>query len=134
MSWGNCLPNNSVQFLSSDELLEIHTKLIARYGGPPGIRDPGLMESALFRPQTGYYNDLAEMGAALFESLILNYPFVDGNNRIAFFGTDVFFRLNGYKLEVVATVAHAFLIDLLERRQCNYDNLLPWIRLPVVKL
>ena len=133
-SWGNCLPSNSVQFLSSDELLEIHTKLIARYGGPPGLRDAGLLESALFRPQTGYYNDLAEMGSALFESLILNHPFVDGNKRIAFFGTDVFFRLNGYKLEVVATEAHAFLINLLERRQCNYDNLLPWIRQSIMKL
>lgn len=133
-SWGNCLPSNSVQFLSSDELLEIHTKLITKYGGPSGIRDAGLLESALFRPQTGYYNDLAEMGAALFDSLILNHPFVDGNNRIAFFGTDVFFRLNGYKLKVAATEAHPFLIDLLERRQCNYDNLLPWIRRSIVKL
>ena len=128
------MPSNSVQFLSSDELIEIHTKLIARYGGPPGIRDAGLLESALFRPQTGYYDDLAEMGAALFESLILNHPFVDGNKRIAFFGTDVFFRFNGYKLEIVATEAHVFLIDLLERRQCNYDNLLLWIRQSIVKL
>ncbi len=123
-----------VQFLSSDELLEIHAKLIERYGGPAGIRDAGLLESALFRPQTGYYNDLAEMGAALFESLILNYPFVDGNKRMAFFGTDVFFRLNGYKLRVDANKAHAFLIDLLENRECNYDNLLPWIRQSIVKL
>jgi death-on-curing protein len=133
-SWGNCLPNSSVQFLSCDELLEIHAKLIERFGGPPGIRDMGLLESALFRPQTGYYNDLAEMGAAMFESLILNHPFVDGNKRIAFFGTDVFFRLNGYKLEVVAVEAHAFLIGLLDNRQCNYDNLLTWIRQSIVKL
>ena len=128
------MPSNSVQFLSCDELLEIHRKLIEKYGGPPGIRDAGLLESALFRPQTGYYDDLAEMGAALFESLILNHPFVDGNKRIAFFGTDVFFRLNGYKLEVDATKAHDFLIGLLEHRQCNYSNLLPWIRRSVVRL
>ena len=128
------MPSNSVQFLSCDELLEIHRKLIEKYGGPSGIRDAGLLESALFRPQTGYYDDLAEMGAALFESLILNHPFVDGNKRIAFFGTDVFFRLNGYKLEVDATKAHDFLIGLLEHRQCNYSNLLPWIRRSVVRL
>lgn len=128
------MPVNSVQFLSRDELLEIHRKLIEKFGGPSGIRDAGLLESALFRPQTGYYKDLAEMGAALFESLILNHPFVDGNKRIAFFGTDVFFRLNGYKLEVVAAEAHAFLIDLLERRQCNFDSLLPWIRRSIVRL
>jgi death-on-curing protein len=128
------LPSKSVQFLSSDELLEIHAKLIERYGGPASIRDAGLLESALFRPQTGYYNDLAEMGAALFESLILNHPFVDGNKRIAFFGTDVFFRLNGHKMQVDANEAHSFLIGLLETRECNYDNLLPWIRQSIVKL
>jgi len=128
------LPGNSVQFLSCDELLEIQAKLVERFGGPSGIRDMGLLESALFRPQTGYYNDLAEMGAALFESLILNHAFVDGNKRTAFFGTDVFFRLNGYRLEVVATEAHSFLISLLENRQCNYDNLLPWIRQSIVRL
>lgn len=128
------MPGNSVQFLSCDELLEIHAKLIERFGGPSGIRDMGLLESALFRPQTGYYNDLAEMGAALFESLILNHPFIDGNKRIAFFGTDVFFRLNGYQLNVVAADAHSFLIGLLESRQCNYENLLPWIRQSIARL
>jgi death on curing protein len=126
------LPSKSVQFLSCDELLEIHAKLIKRYGGPAGVRDAGLLESALFRPQTGYYNDLAEMGAALFESLILNHPFVDGNKRIAFFGTDVFFRLNGHKMQVDGHEAHIFLIGLLERRECNYDKLLPWIRQSIV--
>ena len=128
------MPSSSVQFLSRDELLEIHTKLIEQFGGPSGIRDMGLLESALFRPQTGYYNDLAEMGAALFESLILNHPFVDGNKRIAFFGTDVFFRLNGYKLKVDAGEAHSFLIGLLENAECNYDNLLPWIKRFIVNL
>lgn len=128
------MPSSSVQFLSRDELLEIHTRLIEQFRGPSGIRDMGLLESALFRPQTGYYNDLAEMGAALFESLILNHPFIDGNKRIAFFGTDVFFRLNGYKMEVVASEAHSFLIGLLDNRECNYDNLLPWIKRSIVRI
>ena len=122
------MPGDSIQFLTHDELLEIHEKLIERFGGQPGIRDPGLLESALFRPRTGYYKDLAEMGAALFESLIMNHPFVDGNKRVAFFATDVFFRLNGYKLEVVAAEAHPFLIGLLEKGECNFENLLRWIR------
>jgi death-on-curing protein len=128
------LPADPVQFLTRDELFEIHARLIERFGGEPGIRDPGLLESALFRPQTGYYEDLAEMGAALFESLIMNHPFVDGNKRIAFFATDVFFRLNGYKLEVNASEAHPFLIGLLETGKCNYENLLPWIRQSIVRL
>ena len=103
----------SVQFLTHDELLEIHARLVERFGSETGIRDPGLLDSALFRPQTGYYEDLAEMSAALFESLIMNHPFVDGKKRVAFFATDVFLRLNGHKLEVAASEAHPFLIGLL---------------------
>lgn len=128
------MPNRTVAFLSRDEVLEIHRVLLQRFGGPEGVRDPGLLESALYRPRTGYYADLAEMAAAMFESLIMNHPFVDGNKRVAFFATDVFLRLNGYKLEVDAKKAHRFLIGLLENDRCNFDELLPWIRKHVVKL
>ena len=74
------------------------------------------------------------MAAALFESLIMNHPFVDGNKRVAFFATDVFLRLNGYKLKVDAAKAHRFLIGLLENDNCTYDQLLPWIREYAVKI
>ena len=74
------------------------------------------------------------MAAALFESLLMNHPFVDGNKRVAFFGTDVFLRLNGWKLRVEPKAAHAFLIGLLERGQCDYAHLLPWIRKKIVAL
>jgi death-on-curing protein len=122
------LPSNVTAFLSRDEALAIHSTLLERFGGPAGVRDYGLLESALYRPQTGHYADLAEMSAALFESLIMNHPFVDGNKRVAFFATDVFLRLNGYKLQVNAYEAHRFLIGLLENNRCDFDNLLPWIR------
>lgn len=133
-SWASCLQSKTVAFLSRDEVLEIHSALLQRFGGPPGVRDLGLLESALYRPQTGYYADLAEMAAALFESLIMNHPFVDGNKRVAFFATDVFLRLNGYKLNVDAKKAHRFLIGLLENDSCTYERLLPWIRRHVVTL
>ena len=122
-----------VAFLAVDEVLAIHAVLITQFGGPEGLRDPGLLESALFRPRTGYYADLAEMAAALFESLLMNHPFLDGNKRVAFFATDVFLRLNGYRLRVDADEAHRFLIGLLEGRNCDYAHLLPWIRQGVVR-
>jgi death-on-curing protein len=122
------LPSNTVAFLSRDEALEIHRALLDRFGGLAGVRDLGLLESALYRPRTGYYADLTEMAAALFESLIMNHPFIDGNKRVAFFATDVFLRLNCYKLKVDAKKAHRFLIGLLENDSCTFDNLLPWIR------
>lgn len=128
------MPNEPVRFLSVDEVLAIHARLIEIFGGPAGIRDPGLLESALHRPRTGYYKDLSAMAAALFESLLMNHPFVDGNKRVAFFATDVFLRLNGWKLDVDADEAHAFLVRLLERSQCDFDRLLPWLRDGCVRL
>jgi death-on-curing protein len=122
------LPNDSVQFLSLDEAIAIHEKLIDRFGGTPGIRDMGLLASALFRPQTGYFKDIAELAAALFESLLLNHAFVDGNKRAAFFVTDTFSRLTGWKLLVETNAAHSFIVGSLERSECNFETLLPWIR------
>jgi death-on-curing protein len=117
-----------VQFLSLDEVLAIHERLIERFGGATGVRDHGLLESALFRPQTGYYDTLEEMAAAMFESLLINHPFVDGNKRVAFFSTDVFLRLNGYRLRVEAQSAHRFLMERFSTGTCTHDRLLPWIR------
>jgi death-on-curing protein len=128
------LQNEGIQFLSVDEAIAIHERLIERFGGTPGIRDKGLLESALFRPQTGYYDDLAELAAALFESLILNHAVVDGNKRVAFFVTDTFLRLNGWKLSVETESAHTFIVGSLGRGECSYDKLLPWIRKSLVRL
>jgi death on curing protein len=122
------LPNDLVQYLTCDEALSIHQALLERFGGPGGVRDLGLLESALYRPRTGYYRDLAEMAAALFESLITNHRFIDGNKRVAFFATDVFLRLNGWKLKVEARAAHEFLIGLLDQGECDFDHLLQWVR------
>ena len=127
------MPSKTVVFLSRDEALEIHRVLLERFGGPAEVRDTGLLESALYRPRTGHYADLAEMAAALFESL-MNHSFIDGNKRVAFFATDVFLRMNGYQLKVDADKAHRFLIGLLENHCCNFGQLLPWIRENVVKL
>ena len=82
--------------------------MIELFGGPAGVRDAGLLESALYRPQTGHYSDLTAMATALFESLLMNHAFIDGNKRVAFFATDVFLRLNGWKLDVNPCCCHSF--------------------------
>ena len=122
------MPADETLFLTIDEVLAIHERLVDAFGGTPGLRDPGLLESALFRPRTGYYGDLSEMAVALFESLLMNHPFVDGKKGVAFFATDVFLRLNGSRLAVRPDSAHRFLIGLLEAGACDFDRLLPWIR------
>ena len=74
------------------------------------------------------------MAAALFESLLINHPFLDGNKRVAFFATDVFLRLNGWRLRVEPQKANQFLTDLLSKGQADFEHLLPWIRSSVEKL
>ena len=133
-SWGVVLPNDVVQFLSLDEAIAIHERLIDKFGGTQGLRDKGLLESALFRPQTGYYADLAQMAAALFESLVSNHAFVDGNKRAAYFICDVFLRLNGWKLKMDTEVGYKFIVGSLEKGRCDYDQLLPWIQKHLEKL
>ena len=118
------MPGNEILHLTVEEVLAIHQRLLDRFGGPPGVRDLGLLESALYRPRTGYYRDLAEIATALFESLLMNHPFIDGNKRVAFFATDVFLRLNGWKLQVIC---------LLDSGECDFEHLLPWIRNSTVK-
>jgi len=128
------LPNDVIQFLSLDEAIAIHARLIEKFGGTPGLRDMGLLESALFRPQTGYYTDLAQMSAALFESLISNHAFVDGNKRAAYFMSDIFLRLNGWKLSVNSNAGYTFIVGSLEDGLCDFDHLLPWIQEHVEKI
>ena len=128
------MPNEPVRFLSLDEVIAIHERLIEHFGGPEGIRDRGLLESALYRPGSGYYTDLVSMAAALFESLLMNHPFVDGNKRVAFFAVDVFLRLNGWQIRVDADLAHTHLIGLLERGRCDFHALHSWIKEHVAPL
>ena len=127
-SWVADLPADAVKFLSLDEVLAIHERLIERFGGDHGIRDHGLLESALFRPQTGYYAHIEEMAAAMFESLLVNHAFVDGNKRVAFFASDTFLRLNGWKLVVTADEGEEFIVGMLEANDCSFEKIRNWIR------
>ena len=68
------------------------------------------------------------MAAALFESLLMNHPFVDGNKRVALFASDVFLRLNGWRIAVEASEGHATLIGLLERGEADFEHLVSWLR------
>ena len=101
---------------------------IQRYGGSHGIRDQGLPEAALFRPQTGYYADLIEEAAALWESIAQNHAFIDGNKRTAFAATYTFLAINGAQLTADAEETYAFVAALYEADQFSFDQLVPWLR------
>jgi death-on-curing protein len=115
-------------YLTVAEVLAIHADQIERYGGSPGIRDPGLLEAALFRPQTGYYADLIEEAAALWESLSQNHPFIDGNKRTAFAAMYTFLSINGCRINAGAQQTYSFLAGLYENNQFNFDKLVSWLR------
>ena len=117
----------SFDYIRVDDIMAIHADQIECYGGGEGIRDPGLLEAALFRPQTGYYPTLIDEAAALWESLSQNHPFVDGNKRTAFAATYVFLAING--LEITATDDHAqdFVLELYGTSRVTFENLRAWL-------
>lgn len=115
-------------FLTVADVLEMHEILINRYGGSAGIRDMGLLEAALFRPQSGYYQDIIAEAAALLESLAVNHPFIDGNKRIAFAAAEVFLRINGWRLRRPSMQIHAEMIQMFDSATFDHAHLEPWLR------
>ena len=115
-------------YLTVVEVLVIHADQIERYGGSHGIRDPGSLEAALYRPQTGYYSDLIEEAAALWESLSQNHAFIDGNKRTAFAATYTFLVINGARLIAGAEDTYTFVAALYEASQFSFESLVRWLR------
>jgi death-on-curing protein len=117
----------AVFFPSLTETLGLHKHLIERFGGQGGIRDMGLLESALMRPQTGYYKTLSLEAAALLQSLSQNHAFIDGNKRIAFATTAIFLRMNGYSLKVDPDNGELFLINIVIKKRAQLDEIADWL-------
>lgn len=115
------------EYVTTADALFFHRHLIERYGGATGVRDVGALESALHRPQTGYYDSLLHEAAALLESLVQNHPFVDGNKRIAFAVVDVFLRINGHTITADSTSIYRRMMDLIETRTFDIEHLVPWL-------
>ena len=114
-------------FLTIEEVIAIHDDLIAQFGGSAGLRDMGALESALLRPQMGYYEGLLEEAAALMESLANNHPFMDGNKRVAFAVTDTFLRLNGSFIDCDSREAYAHSMELFETNSFHFAELRAWL-------
>ncbi len=109
------------------EALEMHRQLIEEFGGIHGVRDAGLLEAAIYRPQNGYYDDLIHEAAALMESLAGNHAFLDGNKRISLAVTDTFLRMNGKYLELEALSAHKFITEAIGRREFRVPQIRDWL-------
>jgi death-on-curing protein len=90
-------------FLDLEDVLELHALQLARYGGAAGVRDRGLLESAVAQPQTTFdgafvHDGLFAMSAAYLFHIVQNHPFVDGNKRTGLLAALVFLELNGISI------------------------------------
>lgn len=113
----------AARYLTVIEVHAIHEELIAEFGGTGGVRDMGALESAVFRPQTGYYDDAIAEAAALMESIIQGHPFIDGNKRTGFAAADIHVRLNGWAFVGNPDDTAEGIVTLIETGRLDRDAL-----------
>ena len=123
---------SEVQYPSVQDVIDIHEIMILRYGGSPGLRDAGLLESALASPrQTMFdqelYPDIAAKAAILLLGLLKNHPFVDGNKRTALVTTLRFLETNDCTLNATEDELFDFILNIITAK-VNKDEATTWIR------
>ena len=118
----------SSDFLKLADVLAIHEDLISQYGGSHGLRDAGQLEAALFRPQSGYYDDIIAQASALWESLSQNHPFIDGNKRVAFASMLVFLEINNVTITANENEVWEFLSALYAKNNFSFEIIDVWLR------
>lgn len=121
-----------INFITLDEILAIHDDLVDKYGGSHGIRELGLIESAVGRPQASFggedlYSTIFDKAAALFQSLLFNHAFVDGNKRTATVSVARFLSKNGYEIEVTQKELVDFPIRV-ENSHPSLEEIAEWLK------
>jgi len=114
-------------FPTLEEALYLHNRIIEHYGGATGVRDKGLLESALARPRSGYYQSLVEQAAALMHSVIGNHCFVDGNKRVGFALAAVFLRMNSARIQVDPDQAERFITESIIGESADVHEIAAWL-------
>ncbi len=119
-----------MNYLSVAQVLFIHARLIAETGGSPGLRDLGLLSSAVARPQATFdgqdlYPDLFSKTAALMDSLVRNHAFIDGNKRVGITAAGLFLRLHGRQLTASNAKLERFTWDVAQT-QVSLDGMTIW--------
>jgi death-on-curing protein len=121
-----------MRYLTPQEVLFIHARLIAETGGSHGVRDLGLVAAAVARPQATFdgrelYADVFAKAGALMESLIQNHAFLDGNKRTGITAAGIFLRLNGQHLEVDNTTLESFTLSVAKGERTS-AAIADWLR------
>jgi death-on-curing protein len=121
-----------IRYLTPEQVLFLHSRLVAETGGAHGVRDLGMLLSALGRPQVTFedselYPDLFTKTAALMDSLVRNHPFVDGNKRTAITAAGIFLRINGYELIVENSEMIRFTLACAQS-QLSVETITEWFK------
>mgnify|MGYP001559292244 FL=1 len=126
-----------MRYLTAEQVLFIHSRVIDETGGAHGVRDIGLLQSAVSRPQATFsgndlYPDIISKAAALMESLARNHPFLDGNKRTAISATGVFLALNGLRLEATQKELELFAVNMAVGKLSS-DEAATWLKKHVIR-
>lgn len=126
------MTSKKTKFLNIAQVLAIHDRMIKLFGGSHGVRDLGLIESAVARPQAGFggkylYKNIFDMTAALLQSLLKNHPFIDGNKRTALTSAAIFLEINGYKLKNNHQEEVNFAIQV-DNQNLSIDQISKWLK------
>lgn len=129
---------SGIIYLTSAQVLVIHDQAVKRFGGSSGIRDLGLVESAVARPQAGFdgedlYPGLFAKAAALLQPLLKNHPFVNGNKRTALSSAAIFLQLNGYKLRNNHQKEVEFAVQV-DNQHLSLEQISKWLKDHSVKI
>ena len=125
-------------FVSKSMVLSIHARQIERFGGTPGVRDEGLLESALAQPQATFggqflHPTINEQAAAYLYHIAMNHPFIDGNKRTAFAVTDTFLRVNACALNLTDDEVYDLVMRVARGRMTKeelsreFESCIGWI-------
>ena len=121
-----------MNYLTPEQILFLHARLVSETGGSHGVRDLNMLLSAVSRPRASFddkdlYPDLFHKAAALLDSLINNHPFVDGNKRTGIAAAALFLQANGYRLDVSNTELEQFTIDVA-RAHHSVEEIAVWFQ------
>lgn len=122
-----------MNYLYPNQILYLHKRLVQVSGGSPGVRDQGLLESAVYRPQASFggsdlYPDVFSKAAALGHSIVKNHPFVDGNKRTGFEAMRLFLRINGWDLRAAEDRKFRFILQIASDPQTDEHRIAEWLK------
>jgi len=121
-----------MKYLTPEQVLFLHARLVAETGGSHGVRDLNMLLSAVSRPQASFdgqdlYPDLFHKAAALLDSLINNHPFVDGNKRTGIASAALFLQVNGYRMNASNLELEKFTLDVAQALR-SVEDIAAWFQ------